>query len=301
MAVVVSANQLELTRRCLKSLFADREALAGIVLVDNASTDGTADTLAAEFEGLEVIRCAENRGAAWGRNRGIERALALNATYVWTIDNDAEIPAGTAARLAAYMDARPDVGIASAAMLWGDRPERVWAAAGVMDWRLGEPLHPERDSLYSDLRANALGEVGRPEFLCGCNHFTRAAILAQTGLYDERFGTYYEDIDFSMRVRRMGHSLVVLREPSIRHYHRSALGLGSPRKTYYVMRNRFLFMELNAEPAVRARFRREWQAQYWLRFVPGRLLRGDLRTLQAARLALRDYRRRHWHPPPPDL
>ncbi len=292
--VILTMNQRELTRACLESLRDCREELAGVVMLDNASTDGTYELVTAEFPEVNAIRSETNLGMAAGRNLGLRTALEMGADYVWSIDNDTVVPKGTIPKLNEFMDANPDVGIAAATVCWGHERDKVWSTTGFIDWELGEPKHPERNRPYAELEQ----EVNEAAFICGCNMFFRAEVVRKTGGYDERFFCYYEDVDCSIRARKLGYRLVSLRTPVIYHYHRSALGRASPRMTYFVMRNRFLFVEQNCTPEQRRKFMTRWYLQYLFRFLPKRLLEGDFAAIRATRLALRDYWRRDWKTQP---
>jgi rhamnopyranosyl-N-acetylglucosaminyl-diphospho-decaprenol beta-1,3/1,4-galactofuranosyltransferase len=86
-AVVVTFNRLALVRRLLERL-ASVPPIDEVVVVDNASTDGTAELLAGEYSDLEVLRLETNTGGAGGFAAGIERALTLEPDLVWLLDDD---------------------------------------------------------------------------------------------------------------------------------------------------------------------------------------------------------------------
>ncbi|NUS50267.1 MAG: glycosyltransferase, partial [Nocardioidaceae bacterium] len=95
-AVVVTWNRWELLQECLAALAAQTHRLAAVVVVDNASTDGTGDLLAREHADLDVVTLTENTGGAGGFAAGIERALTHEPDLVWLLDDDT-VPTETAA------------------------------------------------------------------------------------------------------------------------------------------------------------------------------------------------------------
>ncbi len=93
-AVVVTWNRKELLARNLRAVLAQTRSVDEILVVDNASTDGTPEMLAAEFPTVRVVRLAGNAGAAGGMHVGAREGLALGADWLWLMDDDG-VPAAT--------------------------------------------------------------------------------------------------------------------------------------------------------------------------------------------------------------
>ncbi|GAA6756682.1 hypothetical protein Thermus77420_21580 [Thermus thalpophilus] len=94
-AVIVTHNRKELLRECLRAVLAQTRPVDHILVVDNASTDGTADMLREEFSQVEVLRLPENQGGAGGFHEGMKRAYELGYEWMWLMDDDA-LPSRTA-------------------------------------------------------------------------------------------------------------------------------------------------------------------------------------------------------------
>ena len=123
-AVVVAYNRLELLGECLDALAAQTRPVEQIVVVDNASTDGSADMVAERFPAVDLVRLSANTGGAGGFAVGIERALEQHdAQLVWIMDDDT-MPTPTAlAELLRIRETRPDLVIQASRALWTDGAE----------------------------------------------------------------------------------------------------------------------------------------------------------------------------------
>ncbi len=107
-AVVVTYNRKELLRRCLNALLSQTTPVARILVVNNASTDGTPEMLAAEFPQVSVCTLPENAGGAGGFHAGFERTLATDADWLWAMDDDGVPESSTLERL---VRAPPEAGL----------------------------------------------------------------------------------------------------------------------------------------------------------------------------------------------
>jgi GT2 family glycosyltransferase len=231
-AVVLSWNGREDTLVAL-------ESLRGIetVVVDNGSSDGSADAVAERFPELQLVRTGVNLGFAGGNNVGIRRALDLGADWVLLVNNDATVEPGLVEALADATAARPDAGVLACKVLFADS-ERLWYAGAGFDPYLGRSRHRgfgERDE------PGALGDTARAT--CAAMAVSRAAIEA-AGLLDEEFFLYVEDLEWSLRIREAGFAVVYV--PAARVRHRisvAAGGAGSPTTSYYETRNMLAVVE----------------------------------------------------------
>lgn len=89
LALVVTHNRKELLRECLTALLSQEHPVAHVLVVDNASTDGTSEMVRQEFGGLEYLRLVENTGAAGGFHHGLEIARQRDHDWIWLLDDDA--------------------------------------------------------------------------------------------------------------------------------------------------------------------------------------------------------------------
>ncbi|HWL33962.1 MAG TPA: glycosyltransferase family 2 protein, partial [Gaiellaceae bacterium] len=214
-------------------------SLRGIetVVVDNGSSDGSADAVAEQFPDVELVRAGVNLGFAGGNNVGIRRALDRGAEWVLLANNDATVEPGLVDALAAAAVARPDAGVLACKVLFADS-DRLWYAGAGFDPILGRSRH------------EGFGEPDAPGELADTGRATGAAMAVSraaidaAGLLDEGLFLYAEDLEWSLRIRRAGFAVVYVPEARVRHRVSAATGgAGSPTTSYYETRNMLSVVE----------------------------------------------------------
>lgn len=215
-AVTVNWNKYEETVACVRSLQRSEYLLAGILVLDNGSTDGSGDRLERELAGSGVafLRNRDNEGYARGMNACLREALARGADLVFSVNNDTEVDPGCVGSLVEALEADPEAGVAGPAIFFHSRPDTIWQSGGRFSrWRAGLAV-PGKGRHASTL-------PGRPErvsFLTGCAVLVARRTLDEVGLLDTDFYFYAEDVDFDLRVREARMHLVFV--PRARVWHR---------------------------------------------------------------------------------
>jgi GT2 family glycosyltransferase len=208
-----------------------------VVCVDNGSTDGSPDRIAARFPNVDLIRTGVNLGFAGGNNVGIRRALAQGADWVLLLNNDAVAEPGIVEALEAAAAARPDAGLLACKILSDDGATVQYA---------GATFRPQLG--YSGRVATSapdeLRDVGRAD---GAAVAASRAAIERAGLLDETLFLYVEDVDWSLRVRAAGFSIVFVPDARVRHKGSAASGGGaSTTNLYYDTRNTIAVSERQA-------------------------------------------------------
>jgi GT2 family glycosyltransferase len=222
-AVVVNWNGGDDTLAALASL-------EGVptVCVDNGSTDGSPDAIAARFPAVDLIRTGVNLGFAGGNNVGIRRALARGAEWVLLLNNDAVAEPGLPAALESAAAARPDAGLLACKILAVDG-ETVQYAGATFRPRLGY------SGRVATTGPDEVRDVARADGAALA--FSRAA-AERAGLLDESLFLYVEDVEWSLRVREAGFAVVFVPGARVRHRGSAASGGGaSTTNLYYDTRN----------------------------------------------------------------
>jgi GT2 family glycosyltransferase len=247
--IVLCYNGVDLTIACLRSLRRSSYDRADVLVIDNASQDGTPDTIRAQFPEAIVIETGANLGFAAGNNVGLRYALDHGYDYALLLNNDTEVDPDFLMRLIAAAESDPTIGVTGPKIYYHDRPTTIWSAGGVIDWRRGSSAMRGIDSVDH-------GQFDAPtavDFVTGCALLVRCNTVRLAGLLDERFGMYYEETEWCVRIARRGWRVVYV--PSSRLWHKIAPAQQdqSPRITYYMTRNRLLFLRLSHAP-IRAWF-----------------------------------------------
>jgi GT2 family glycosyltransferase len=232
--VIVNWNGCADTLSCLKSLESLNYGSWHAIVVDNGSTDDSAERLIAS-DRVEVIYVGENVGWAAGCNIGIERAIARSCPYVFLLNNDA-VPAPAAlARLVQAAEGAP-VGIACfGAVPLSPDAAVVDAEVNLIDERTGIA---DRVVPLSTLTPNKDGLV-EVAFVSGCALFLSTATWRKVGPFDESFFLYCEESDWCQRASLLGMRSVYVKSAHV--VHRAGSTTGGPRRplqAYFAVRNR---------------------------------------------------------------
>lgn len=236
--IVLNWNGLDVTLECLASLARLDHPVPEVVVVDNGSTDGSAEGVRAQFPKAALIETGENLGFAGGNNVGIRYALERGADHVLLLNNDTVVAPDFLRLLVQAIEADPAAGMAGPMIYFYDQPEVIWSAGGAIDWQRGCTWMvglDERDEGQYD----AVREV---DFVTGCALLARREAIEKAGMLDPRFFMYYEETEWCVRTARAGYK--ILHVPQAHIWHKIAPGAqaDSPRVHYYMTRNRLLFL-----------------------------------------------------------
>jgi N-acetylglucosaminyl-diphospho-decaprenol L-rhamnosyltransferase len=188
-----------------------------VVVVDNASTDGTSELLAERFPHVRVIRMDENVGFGRAVNRGV---AAAETEAVVLINNDVLCEPDFLERLLEPLD--EGAAMAAGVLLQHDRPELVDSAGIELDTTLRS-----WDSLWNR-PVTELAGTADPVGPCGGAAAFRVDAFREVGGFDESFFAYWEDVDLALRLRLAGHSCVRAERARALHKHGQTLGAASP-------------------------------------------------------------------------
>jgi len=234
-AIVVNHNGRADLPACLDALRAQTPAPA-IVVVDNASTDGSDRWLEAEAPDVQLIRAGANLGFAAGVNLGIRQVFSGGADLVWLVNPDTEARPGCLQDLVDVLDAHPEIGAASPRIVYPEG-DRVWFAGGQIDFEAMQTRHLDTVEAFEALPPEQ-------RFLTGCALLIRRSTLEKVGLLDERYFLYAEDADFSLRTSLCEIGLAVVASADLVHRVGSEPAPGAfhpPAITYHMLRSDMLF------------------------------------------------------------
>ena len=218
--IVVSYNTRERLLACLAALEARVSLPHEVIVVDNASADGSVAAVRARFPTAIVLENAENVGFSRANNQGLRRG---QGAYALILNSDAQVGAGCVEALAAVLDARAEVAIVGPRTRFSDG--RIQVSFGPMlapraEWR--------QRRLVQGVRAGDPAALGEAEALAATEHepawvsgscmLARRRAIDAVGLFDEGFFLYEEDVDLCVRVRTAGWRIVFTPTAEVVHH-----------------------------------------------------------------------------------
>lgn len=224
-------NRRELLRACLRSLAGQTGVDFETIVVDNGSTDGSAELAETEF-GARMIRNAENRGYCAANNQGM---AAARGEFIALLNNDAEAAPGWLAALVRACSKRDDIGMAASKILMWEDPRRIDKA--------GHLIFPDGQNRGRGTGALDRGQFDREEEVLwpdGCAAIYRKKMLDGIGGFDEDFFAYGDDAELGLRARIAGWRCLYTPEAVVRHHRGATLGKDSAWRLELIERNRVL-------------------------------------------------------------
>ena len=229
--IIPNWNGLRHLRTCLEAVLRQTYPVRETVLVDNGSTDGSCEFVAAHYPGVRILRCETNLGFAAATNLGIRRT---QGDYVATLNNDTEVEPAWLEELVKAMDADSRVGMCASKMLFYDQ-RHVINSAGISVDRAG--IAWDRDGgTPDDANDNTPQDVFGP---CAGAALYRRAMLEETGLFDEDYTSYLEDVDLAWRGQALGWRCRYVPAARVYHVHSATGKENSPFKNYLLGRNKW--------------------------------------------------------------
>lgn len=237
--VIVNWNTRDLLRVCLQTVYASiGDFTYSVVMVDNASTDGSAEMVRTEYPQVTVIEAGENVGYPKGNNIGL-RALGYRAAgdidagaprYALLLNPDTEVPPTALYEMMRYMDSQPDVGIAGPKLILMD---------GSLDKACRRGFPTPMVSLYHfsglakvfprsprfgryNMTYLPVDEEAEVDSVVGAYMQVRREAIRDAGLLDERFFMYGEDLDWAFRIKSAAWRVVYHPQVVVKHVKRAA-------------------------------------------------------------------------------
>jgi len=239
--IIVSWNARDYLMQCLASLFAGacRHPME-VIVVDNASTDGSAESVARDYPGVQLIRNATNLGFARANNIGIS---AATGKYVCLINSDVKVLPDCINRLVEYQEEHPDVGMVGPRVIGGNGKLQRSCRGFPTVWNMFcralalDTIFPKiRLFTGYSLRYWPQETCRAVDILSGCFWLVRRQALADVGLLDESFFMYGEDMDWCQRFWKHGWKLAFV--PSAEAIHYGGASSANAPVRFYIERHR---------------------------------------------------------------
>jgi N-acetylglucosaminyl-diphospho-decaprenol L-rhamnosyltransferase len=228
--IIVSWNVRDLLAACLESVIASLSThhsslSTEIIVIDNASTDGSADMVHEQFPQVRLVASEANLGFAGGNNEGL-RAWGLDVPrHVLLLNPDTLVRGDALTTMVRFMDAAPLAGACGARLIYGDGSfqHSAFGFPGLWQILLDAPgVHPRLlDSRLNGRYSRKLYAAGQPfevDHPLGASMLVRAEVIRQVGLMDESFHIYCEEIDWAWRIQKAGWKIFCVPQAEIVHY-----------------------------------------------------------------------------------
>ena len=224
--ILINWNSYDLTRDTLNSLRKVTYQDLDVIVVDNGSTDESGHRLETEFPEVVMLNSSLNTGFTGGNNIGFQYAIEQGYTYAMMLNNDVEVEPDFIEPLVYALDENRRLGAVQPLIYFHHDKEVIWNAGSVRNSWTGEMLSLEynvRDVGHEQrwIRRNV-------DWLTGCAFLVRTDVLKEIGLLKEEYFMYFEDVDFSFRIRQAGYELGY--EPSSVIYHIAGVSSKSKEK-----------------------------------------------------------------------
>ena len=242
--VILTYNQHEYTRECLLSLQEINYSNYEIIVVDNASEDGSVQKLTKEFPNIGVIRNSRNLGVSGGRNAGVRLAIKKGTDYVMFLDNDTVVDPDAIGELVLVAESDTEIGGVSPKVYYHNS-RIICSTIGIVPSLIFRP----RTRGGGETDSGQYDEIVEGDWLSGCAGLFKREVFEKVGYLDETFSPYgAEDTDWGIRVRNAGYRLVYT--PSAKVWHNeSSKSTEDPRKNYHIIRATIILWRKHIKPA----------------------------------------------------
>ena len=238
--VICNYNKKDFVLDCIRSVQESKVHNFDIYMVDNASSDGSAEAVKKEFgHQVTVLENQENLGGSGGFNTGLRVVRDKGYKYFMCLDDDAQVDENAIGNLYEYMEANPDVGMAGCRVYHRQMPEYIQQSGLRIDYK-----HCTAQTIGADcLEDGTLPEVIECDTVATCAVMVRGAVIRDTdvGIMPEDNFIYWDDMEWGHRIHLAGYRVVTLASAAALHQ----MGANGKKPTtfinYYMWRNRTNF------------------------------------------------------------
>ena len=265
--VIPNYNGREFLERCLASIYKNPPAFPfDVIMVDNASTDGSTDMARRLFPQTKIITNADNKGFGPAANQGLR---AADAQYLFVLNSDTEINPGTLDALAHGMEQNPYVAILGPeftdergeiiqmswgwrSLFWGEFPRKFFSASSLQKSRY-------RRWLVRRLQIRPK----RVHIVDGAGLLIRRKALDEIGLMDENFVMYFEDSDLCLRAWRKGWGVLFYPTAKVIHHIGKSSGETPGKMSLIYRQSQLYYYDKHGTPAQRRLIRIYLRLKFW--------------------------------------
>ena len=244
--VVLNHNGKVLAEKCLRSVLDSAYPDKDVIVVDNASSDGSVAYLRALFPGVTILENPENLGVAGGRNCGFREAVSRGQRLYSFPRQRCLYRSASDRRIGrASAESDPRIGVLGPKTYCGRRFGQIQCAGGRISYT--QNVCSERGAGKSD--RGQYDKIEDMDYFPGCGFMARREVFEKLNFLDETFYGYgHEDTDFCMRAARLGYRVVYVPQALMWHRGSTTIGGYSPRKKYLEAINSVYFVRKYGTP-----------------------------------------------------
>ena len=244
--ILLNWNNSDYTVECIKSLFDITYLNKKIIVVDNASTDKSIDNLKQYLPKINIITNEKNLGFTGGNNVGIKMALNEKFDFIMLLNNDTIVDKAFLEPLLSSFEF--DTAAVQPLILNYHNKETIWNCGGHINKTFGIFSTYGKNKSIKSFKNK---EEKFTEWISGCCFMIRSSAVNEVGLLDDEFFVYFEDVDWSLRLRSKDYKLKIIHKIIIYHHegvswknkNRSFEGTISPYTHYLNIRNHILILK----------------------------------------------------------
>jgi len=237
--IVLNHNGKHFLKDCLQSLRQQTCRDFEVVLVDNASQDGSVEFTKNEFPDVRVLALTENHGFCGGNNAGIRDALARGSNSVLLLNNDTIAAPDFLEQMLQVLNNNPDAAVVCPKIFFAREPQLLWYAGAEFNIWTSRSRYTgwreEDTGKYDDIRPITQAT--------GCAMLVRTSAIRDVGLLNERYFVYVEDLEWSVRFSQHGYSLLYAPKAHLKHFDGGTnVRSGSEFRRQYLSTRNLLFL-----------------------------------------------------------
>jgi GT2 family glycosyltransferase len=241
--VILNTNRRDDTLAALASLEQNDYKNHRVIVLDNASKDGSVESIRSAFPNVQIISLEENLGYAGNNNVGIKAALEMGADWVFVLNEDTIVATDCLGQMIKVGESNLKIGITGPTVYHHNEPDIIQSAGGTLD-RHWQPIHNGQN----EKDQGQYTAPKRVDWISGCAILVRREVIEQIGGLDERFFYYWEETDWCIRAREKGWEIWYVPQAKIWHKGVQRDYRPSPNVTYYATRNWLLVLSLHKAP-----------------------------------------------------
>ncbi len=244
--IICNHNREQLVLECLQSVFQQSFKPGSVLVVDNASTDDSVASIGRKFpDRVEILPNAENLGSAGGFAVGMKEALAGSAHYVLLLDSDTLLREDALEHLVNHIQDYPECGVAGAKIMTAKNRATIQEFGAFIDWEKGDFI--KNQAGFKEGREGVINGFKFVDYVPACCFLVPTGVIKKVGVFREDFFLYWDDIEWSQRVRMGGYQIHAVGDAVCWHHGGGGMK-NSLIPTYYFWRNRIVFFKENCAP-----------------------------------------------------